>query len=249
MMAQETIQLHRGDCLSVLSNLPVHSVDMVLADPPYGITKNCWDSVIDLDELWGHIERVVKPSGAVVMFSSGMFTARLMESNRSMWRYNLVWHKTAPTGFLNAKKMPLRSHEDICVFYRKLPTYNPQMGIGPRKVSTAQHKRASKRTTNYGDHGLTTYDSTERYPTSVLTFASDKQRCALHPTQKPVALCEWLIRTYTNEGDTVLDFCMGSGTTGVAVLKSGRRFVGIEVDEDYYEVAVDRLNGSLSEVA
>lgn len=189
-----------GDCLDLLGSIPDGSIDMVLCDLPYGMTRNAWDCEIDLDKLWRHYRRVVRPNGAVVLFASGMFTAKLMRSNPRIWRYNLVWRKTSPTGFLNAKKMPLRAHEDICVFYCRLPVYHPQMGTGPRKVSTARHKRASKKSTNYGDYGLSTYDSTERYPVSVLEFASDRQRCAIHPTQKPVALCEWLIRTYTDEG-------------------------------------------------
>ena len=138
-----------------------------------------------------------------------------MLSNEKLHRYNLIWEKTSPTGHLNAKRMPLRSHEDLLVFYRKLPIYNPQKTTGhERKVSTAKHKRNSKKTTNYGEHKLTTYDSTERYPKSVLTFATDKQKSALHPTQKPVALLEYLIKTYTNEGDLVLDNCAGSGSVG-----------------------------------
>ena len=230
-----------GDCLELLEDVESGSIDMVLADLPYGMTRNAWDCELDLNALWGHYRRIVKPCGAVVLFASGMFTAKLMRSNPRMWRYNLVWRKTSPTGFLNAKKMPLRAHEDICVFYRRPPVYHPQMGTGTRKVSTARHKRASRQSTNYGDYGLNTYDSTERYPVSVLEFASDKQWCAIHPTQKPVALCEWLIRTYTDEGGVVLDNCMGSGSTGVAALRCGRRFVGIEKDEGYYQAAKERL--------
>lgn len=230
-----------GDCLDLLGSIPDSSIDMVLCDLPYGMTRNAWDCEIDLDELWSHYRRVVKHNGAVVLFASGMFTSRLMASNPSMWRYNLVWRKTTPTGFLNAKRMPLRAHEDICVFYRKLPVYHPQMGTGPRKVSSASSQGPSRQSSNYGSYGSSSYDSTERYPTSVLEFASDKQRCAIHPTQKPVALCEWLIRTYTDEGGVVLDNCMGSGSTGVAAIHCGRRFVGIEKDEGYYTAALERL--------
>lgn len=237
----EAFTVAHGDCLQLMDRIPPESVDMVLCDLPYGITRNVWDCEIDLDDLWRSYRRVVKENGAIVLFAAGMFTARLMASNPSMWRYNLIWRKSNPTGFLNAGKMPLRAHEDICVFYRRLPTYNPQMGVGPRKVSTAHHRRASKKSTNYGDYAPRSYDSTERYPTSVLEFASDKQRCALHPTQKPVALCEWLIRTYTDEGEVVLDNCMGSGSTGVAALASNRRFLGIETDEAYFLAARSRL--------
>jgi site-specific DNA-methyltransferase (adenine-specific) len=154
----------------------------------------------------------------------------------------LVWQKTTPTGHLNAKKMPLRSHEDILVFYKKLPTYNPQKTIGhERKVSTAKHKRNSKKTTNYGKHGLTTYDSTERYPKSVLTFATDKQKSALHPTQKPLELIKYLVRTYSNEGDWVLDNTCGSNTTGLACFELNRNYIGIENDFDMYEISKERV--------
>lgn len=174
-----------------------------------------------------------------------MFTAELMISNKEMWKYNLIWEKTQPTGFLNAKKMPLRNHEDICIFYKKLPTYNPQKTTGhTRKVSKAEHKVGCKSTTDYGEHGLTTYDSTERYPKSVWKFAKDVQKSALHPTQKPLALLEELIKTYTNEGDLILDSCMGSGTTGVAAVNLGRKFIGIERDEKYFGIAKERIENN-----
>lgn len=161
-----------------------------------------------------------------------------------MWRYNLIWQKTTPTGFLNANRMPLRSHETICCFYKSLPTYHPQKTTTghKRKVSTAEHKRNSVKTLDYNEHGLKTYDSTERYPTSVLTFATDKQKCALHPTQKPVALLEYLIKSFSNENDTVLDNCMGSGSTGVACFNTNRNFIGIELDKKYFNIAKERLN-------
>lgn len=192
--------------------------------------------------LWTEYNRVIKDNGAIVLFANGMFTADLIHSNRKMWRYNLVWQKTTPTGFLNANRMPLRCHEDICVFYKKPPQYNPQKTFGhKRKVSTAEHKRNSAVTTDYGKHNLKTYDSTERYPTSVLTFPTDKQKCALHPTQKPVALCECIIKTYTNEGDTVLDNTMGSGTSGVACINTNRNFIGIENDDKIFEISKQRI--------
>src|SRR5690606_19594927 len=193
-----------GDCLEVMKLIDDATIDLIICDLPYGVTKNKWDSVIDLKMLWGEYERVIKTNGAIVLYGQDKFSARLKLSNEKLHRYNLIWEKTTPTGHLNAKKMPLRSHEDILVFYKKLPTYNPQKTTGhKRKVSTAQHKRGSKRTTNYGEHGLTTYDSTERYPKSVLKFATDKQKVALHPTQKPLALMEYLIATYSNEGEIV----------------------------------------------
>ena len=199
--------------------------------------------MIPFEPLWGEYERITKDNAAIILFGNGMFTADLMESNRKLWRYNLIWHKTQPTGFLNAKKMPLRAHEDICVFYKKLPTYNPQMTTGHmRKVSKAEHKVNSKKTTDYGEHGLTTYDSTERYPRSVLTFSKDVQKAALHPTQKPVALIEYLIKTYTNPGDLVLDSCAGSMTLAIAAMNTGRDYICIEKDSEIFEIGKNRVD-------
>lgn len=229
-----------GDCLEEMKNIPDGSVDMVLTDPPYGTTACKWDTVIPFEPMWYQLKRVIKKNGAIVLFGSQPFTSSLVMSNPSLFRYSLVWQKTTPTGHLNAKRMPLRVHEDISVFGGN--SYFPQKTTGhPRKVSTAHHKRQSKQTPSYGPHRLTTYDSTERYPTSVLTFKTDKQKEAFHPTQKPVALMEYLIKTYTNEGETVLDFTMGSGTTGVAAKNLGRHFIGIERDERYFEIARKRI--------
>lgn len=235
-----------GDCLEVMKLIDDATIDLIICDLPYGVTKNKWDSVIDLKMLWGEYERVIKTNGAIVLFGQDKFSARLMLSNEKLHRYNLIWEKTTPTGHLNAKKMPLRSHEDILVFYKKLPTYNPQKTTGhKRKVSTAQHKRGSKKTTNYGEHGLTTYDSTERYPKSVLKFATDKQKVALHPTQKPLALMEYLIATYSNEGEIVLDNCAGSGTTGLAAKNLNRNYIMIENDETYYKTCIERVGENI----
>ena len=235
--------LWHGDCLELMSKISDGSVDMILCDLPYGVTaNNKWDIVIPFDGLWQQYKRIIKDNGAIALFGNGMFTADLMTSNRGMWRYNLIWEKTQPTGFLNAKKMPLRSHEDICVFYKKLPTYNPQKSYGhARKVTKYEHGLQSKKTDNYGDYGRTTYDSTERYPKSVITFSKDIQKSALHPTQKPVALLEYLVNTFTNPGETVLDNCMGSGSTGVACKKTGRNFIGIELDDGYFDIAKRRI--------
>ena len=237
------VELILGNCLKVMPKFADKSIDMILCDLPYGETaRNKWDVCLPFDLLWKEYERIIKDDGAIILFANGMFTAELMTSNKKLWRYNLVWEKTQPTGFLNARRMPLRSHEDICVFYKRLPTYNPQKTTGhERKVSSASSKRNCKKSMNYGEAGLVSYDSTERYPKSVLTFPKDIQHSALHPTQKPVALLEWLIRSYTNEGDTVLDNCMGSGSTGVACLNTRRRFIGIESDKDYFDVAVRRI--------
>lgn len=235
------IDLIYGDCLEIMKDIPDGIVDMVLCDLPYGTTRNKWDSVIPFSDLWEQYKRIVKENGAIVLFGSGRFTADLIHSNANMWRYNLIWEKTTPTGFLNANKMPLRCHEDLVVFYKALPVYNPCKTNGKRKVSTASHRRNSKTGESYGAYKATTYDSAERYPRSVLHFSTDKQKCSLHPTQKPVALLEYLIKTYTNEGALVLDNCMGSGSTGVACVNTFRRFIGIELDREYFDIAKRRI--------
>lgn len=237
------MQMFNGDCLDILPNIPDYSVNLIICDLPFGITaRNKWDSVIPFAPLWKEYKRITKPNAAIILFGSGMFTSDLMQSNRKMWRYNLIWEKTQPTGHLNAKRMPLRNHEDICVFYQKPPTYNPQKTTGhERKVSKAEHKVNCKMTTDYGEHDFTTYDSTERYPKSVWKFAKDSQKSALHPTQKPLELIEELIKTYSNEGDTVLDNCFGSNTTGVACVNTGRRYIGIEKDKEYFEIGKERM--------
>jgi site-specific DNA-methyltransferase (adenine-specific) len=234
-----------GDCLEIMKEIPDKKIHMILCDLPYGVTKNKWDSIISLDALWLQYERIIKDNGIIILHGQDKFSAKLMLSNEKLHRYNLIWEKTTPTGHLNAKKMPLRSHEDLLIFYKSLPTYNPQKTTGhARKVSTAAHKRNSKKTTNYGEHDLTTYDSTERYPKSVLKFATDKQKSALHPTQKPIGLLEYLIKTYTNENDLVLDNCAGSGSVGVACKNTNRNYLLIEKEKEYYEIILERLFGS-----
>lgn len=242
------IQLINGDCLDILPGISNSSVDLIICDLPFGITaRNKWDSVIPFPPLWKEYKRIIKPNAAIILFGSGMFTADLMQSNRNMWKYNLIWEKTQPTGHLNAKRMPLRGHEDICVFYQKPPTYNPQKTTGhDRKVSKAEHKINCKMTNDYREHGFTTYDSIERYPKSVWKYAKDSQKSALHPTQKPVKLIEELIMTYSNEGDMVLDNCFGSNTTGVACVNTGRRYMGIEKDEEYFRIGKERMEQAQS---
>lgn len=234
--------LLQGDCLELMKQIPDKSIDMVFADLPYGTTKNEWDKPIDLEALWAEYERIVKDNGCIALWAQSPFDKILAMSNFKLYRYEWVIKKTSPTGFLNAKRMPMKAHENVLIFYKKLPTYNPQKTTGhPRKVSTAEHKRNSKVTTNYGAHGLTTYDSTERYPLDVLEFKWDKQTSKGHPTQKPIAACEYFIQTYTNPGDVVLDNTMGFGTTGVAALNLGRRFVGMELSKAMFDAARDRI--------
>ena len=191
---------------------------------------------------WEQYERVIKDNGTIILFANGMFTADLMHSNRKLWKYNLIWQKTQPTGFLNAKKMPLRSHEDICIFYKKPPTYNPQMTDGhERKVSKAAHHVNAKESTDYGKSEWQDYDSTKRYPKSVWTFAKDTQKAAYHGTQKPVALIEELIKTYSNPGDLILDSCAGSCTTAIAAMNTGRNYICFEKDKDIFEIGSKRV--------
>lgn len=206
--------------------------------------RNKWDSIIPFEPLWNEYERITKDNAAIILFGNGMFTADLMRSNRKLWRYNLIWQKTQPTGFLNAKKMPLRAHEDICIFYKKLPTYNPQMTTGHvRKVSKVSHHVNAKETLNYGEYNVVDYDSTERYPTSVMTFSKDTQKEKYHSTQKPVALIEYLINTYTNPRDLVLDSCAGSMTTAIAAMNTGRNYICIEKDPEIFEIGKKRVEG------
>ena len=248
-----TARLMQGDCIELMKRIPDKSIDMILCDLPYGVTaRNKWDIIIPFEDLWEQYERIVKDSAAIILFGHGMFTAELMFSNKKLWRYNLIWEKTQPTGFLNAKRMPMRSHEDICVFYKSLPEYYPQKTTGhERKYSTVKHKHNSKMSPDYGEYKLSTYDSTERYPLSILkyppeddtilTYSKDVQKSALHPTQKPVALCEHLIRSYTAIGEVVLDNTMGSGSTGVAAIQSFRNFIGIEKDPKIFAIARERI--------
>jgi DNA modification methylase len=233
-----SVSLHLGDCLQVMPELPAASIDLILADLPYGTTRCAWDSVIPLEPLWHEYRRVCR--GAILLFAQTPFDKVLGASNLRDLRYEWIWEKTHPTGHLNAKKMPMKAHENVLVFYRRQPTYNPQKTTG--HVRKTAVKRGDM-TPVYGKQSFSAlpYDSTDRYPRSVQVFASDKQRSKLHPAQKPLALCEYLIRTYSNPGDTVLDNCMGSGTTGLACLNAGRRFIGIESDPDIYATAAERL--------
>lgn len=233
------IDLRQGDCLEVMKDIPDKSIDMILCDLPYGTTRNKWDSVIPLDKLWEQYERIIKDTGAIVLFSQMPFAAELTHSNLKLFKYEWIWEKDNGTGFLNAKKMPLKKHENILVFYKKLPTYNPQMrtGFKPYKCKQGRHS------TNYGayEQGHITESNGERYPIDIIEFKKDT---GLHPTQKPVALLEHLIKTYTNENETVLDNCMGSGSTGVASINTNRNFIGIEMDEKYYKIACERINNT-----
>jgi DNA modification methylase len=232
------VNLSLGDCLDILPTLSDNSIDLVLVDLPYGTTACKWDSIIPLDKLWEQYNRICKEDGAMVFTAAQPFTTILAASNIKNFRYEWIWEKPQGTNPMNAKVMPLKSHENILVFYRKKPTSTPYSGFS---------SETSKIGEVYGSAKSKHRDNPEgsRYPKTILQF---KQEKGLHPTQKPVALMEYLIKTYSNEGDTVLDNTMGSGTTGVAAVNTGRRFIGIEKDPDYFAKAKERINNAVSAV-
>ena len=232
--------LLQGDCLELMKQVPDKSIDLILCDLPYGTTANKWDTVIPFDKLWAQYKRIIKDNGAILLFSQMPFGANLIMSNPKMFRYEWIWEKEQGTGWLNAKKMPLKKHENILVFYKHLPTYNPQGLVEldkPLVIDSKNHEYGG-----YNDNSQKTWErKNANYPTDILRYGRDKVKGSLHPTQKPVALLEYLIKTYTNEGDTVLDNCMGSGSTGVACQNTNREFIGMELDEKYFNIAKERL--------
>lgn len=233
--------LFNADCFDVFPSIPDNSIDAIIADLPYGTTACKWDSILPFDKLWESYERIIKPNGAIVLFGSQPFTSALIMSNPKLFRYCWVWHKTRPSNFPLAKRQPMKYHEDICVFGIKSPFYYPQM-VKADKVRK-KGKNEGYRGFNKGLEKPEYLDKeyTDFYPSSIQTFVLHNKGL-LHPTQKPIALLEYLVKTYTNEGETVLDNTMGSGTTGVACLNTNRKFIGIEKDQQYYQVAVNRLN-------
>jgi DNA modification methylase len=237
-------RLLQGDCLEVMRSLPDASVDMVLADLPYGTTQCAWDVIIPFEPLWREYLRIAKPEAAIVLCAAQPFASMVVASNPKHYRYEWIWEKGNATGFLNAKKQPLRAHESAQVFYRQQPVYNPQMSSGHERKTS---KRKTVNSECYGKAlALAEYDSTERYPRSVQFFSSDKQTGSFHPTQKPVAWMAFLISTYTNPGQVVLDNTMGSGTTGVACVQLGRGFIGIEQDAEIFGTAQERIAGAIT---
>ena len=243
MIKIEDMELWHGDCLELMKDIPDKSVDMILCDLPYGTTQNKWDSVIPFDLLWCQYRRIIKDNGAICLFGQGLFTASLICSNKTMYRYDLIWEKTKAGGFLNARRMPLQAHENISVFYKKLPTYNPQMEIGKPYIKKAVTNGDGKNYGKFDRVGEVHINNGERFPRSVIKISNDNHK-SLHPTQKPVALLEHLIKTYTKEGETVLDNCMGSGSTGVACKNLNRKFIGIELDENYFNIAKERIENT-----
>jgi len=250
--------VYESDCLEIMKQLPDNSIDMVLCDLPYGTTQNKWDSVIPLDELWKQYRRVVKDNGAIVLTSQGMFTAELMLSNPSMFKYKWVWEKSKSTNFLNAKKQPLRKHEDVCVFYKKQPIYHPQMIEGEPYDKGVRKNQLSG---SYGDFlPVHVQSDGKRYPTDIIYFkTAESEGKVYHPTQKPIELGRYFVRTYTEPGAVVLDNTSGSGSFLVAALLEGRNFIGIEKNEDvalfkkedidYIEVTKQRLLHALETMA
>ena len=239
------INLMKGDCLEIMKEIPDGSVDLILTDPPYGTTQCKWDSVIPFEPMWAELKRVIKPNGAIVLFGVEPFSSLLRCSNIKDFKYDWVWEKSKATGFLNSKRQPLRAHEIISVFYSKPPTYAPQMTEG-----VAYNKGVRKEQTQNDVYG--SFDQVEvksdglRFPRSVQYFKTAESEGGFHKTQKPVALLEYLIKTYTNEGETVLDFTMGSGSTGVACLNTNRKFISVEMNEEYFNIAKDRIEKSLN---
>ena len=229
-------ELLQGDCLELMKGVPDKSIDMILCDLPYGTTRNKWDSIIPFEPLWEQYERVIKDNGAIVLTAQTPFDKVLGTSNLKLLRYEWIWQKSKPTGHLNAKKMPMKEHENVLVFYKKLPTYNPQ-GLVLLETPIEQTRTNSD---NYGSMNKRTVQLVTGYPTSVVAFPVESYK-GQHQTQKPVALFEYLIKTYTNEGETVLDNCMGSGTTGVACKNLNRNFIGMELDENYFNIAKKRI--------
>lgn len=228
--------IENADCLEGLKSIPDASVDLIVTDPPYGSTRNKWDTVVPLELLWPEFDRVCKENAPVLIFSQQPFTAAAVSSNLKNFRYEWVWEKTAATGHLNAKRMPMKVHENILVFYRKLPVYNQQMrtGFDPYIV-----ERSGRGSSNYGKQTPSRTVSTgDRYPVDILRFKGDR---GLHPTQKPAALVGYLIQTYTNPGAVVLDPFMGSGTTAAAAKACGRHYIGFELDRQYYDAAIKRI--------
>ena len=250
------IDLRKGDCLELMKDLPDKSIDAIITDPPYGTTTCKWDSVIPFDKMWKQLNRIIKPNGAILLFGQEPFSSFLRCSNINNYRYDWIWDKVSTTNFANAKKMPLSCYEVISVFYKSLPTYNPQMTDAksdrirpiskPKENTSETNKQASGKTRQYSEN----YDNTKRFPRKIIEVSCRLAECnslnRVHPTQKPELLMEYLIKTYTNDNEVVLDFTMGSGTTGVACVNTNRNFIGMELDDKYFEIAEKRINEAIT---
>ena len=232
------IDLRQGDCLDLMKDIPDNSIDMILCDLPYGTTACKWDNVIPFEPLWEQYKRIIKDNGAIVLFGSEPFSSRLRLSNLKMYKYDWVWDKSKPSGHLNAKIMPMKQHENIIVFSKGKCNYYPIMRMSKTRISKNYLKNKSD---VFGKEKLVEKKVSQKFPKSIITFSNALQTGKLHPTQKPVALLEYLIKTYTNENELVLDNCMGSGSTGVACVNTNRNFIGIELDEKYFNIAKERI--------
>lgn len=235
----EINKIHHGNCLELMDNIEDKSIDLIICDLPYGQTSNKWDSVLPLDELWIHYNRVIKDNGCIALTAKGKFMHQLISSNLDMYRYEWIWNKNKGANFAHVKRMPLNVHEYILIFYKKQPTYNPQMIDGKPYVQ----KRANTNAVGIADN-IQRFDGKsdgKRYPKTILEVEGMAQRHIVHPTQKPVSLYEYLIKTYTNEGDLILDNCSGSGTLAVASVNTNRNFICIEQDEEYWKDSIERL--------
>jgi site-specific DNA-methyltransferase (adenine-specific) len=243
------IDLIKGDCLEVMKGIKSGSIDAIICDPPYGTTACKWDSVIDFELMWEQLNRIIKPNGAILLFSAQPFTSALIMSNIKNYKYNWVWDKKSATGGQFARKQPMRRTEDICLFYEKQCVYNPQLEDKEKKYIRyikKDYKNNSKHISNTKSFSTNintrTIPEDKKYPSNIISISKGSNKKKVHPTQKPIELMEYLIKTYTNEGETVLDFTMGSGSTGVAANNLNRNFIGIEQDEKYFNIAKDRIN-------
>ena len=235
-----------GDCLEVMKDIPDKSIDIILADLPYGTTACKWDTIIPFEPLWEQYKRIIKDNGAIVLTASQPFTSALVMSNVKMFKYEWIWEKTRATGFFDAKKRPLNDYEGVCVFYSKQPTYNPQMTEAQKIYKRGFVKR--KKSDCYGEEkDFEQKESGLRYPKRIIEIQNADTKDIVHPTQKPVALFEYLIKTYTNEGDLVLDNCIGSGTTAITCIRTNRNFIGMELSEEYCKIANERIQKELSQ--
>ncbi|MBR1805806.1 MAG: site-specific DNA-methyltransferase [Selenomonadaceae bacterium] len=245
-------QIFNEDCISGMKKLDDGSVDAIICDPPFQTTDASWDIRLPIEEMWAEFNRVTKQNAAIVLFSQLPFAVDLINANRKMFRYEWIWTKSKAVGFLNANRMPMRAHENILVFYRKLPTYNPQFRTGKPYVRIQDEEPRTRESVYQGrGSSITINDGNHYYPRDVLEYSqpttNNKMEPRFHPTQKPVDLMEFLVRTYTNEGELVLDSTMGSGSTGVACMKSRRRFVGFELNKKFYDVSRQRLERAINE--
>ena len=244
-MSEGKKEILLGDCLELMKNIPNGSIDMILCDLPYGTTQNKYDIALPFDKLWEQYERIIKTNGAIVLFGQGLFFVDLVNSNRKLFRYDLVWDKQLISGFLNANRLPLRVHENIAVFYKQLPTYNPQYTEGkPLHSKGKSYLNKEHKNENYGKFEMTDDSragSTQKHPKSIISFQKPHPSKAQHRTEKSIEMLEWLIKTYTNESELVLDNTAGSGTTAIACLNTNRQFIVMEKEQKYYDIILKRV--------